>query len=260
MLDKVYKKKFFEKRIRVKNKKTGFFWDFERKVRRKYKLKKKWRFWRFFKQFFLRSKKKKLFTKIRWLFFHRVVIFRQLIARYGNLLKKKVLDLHINPLNRGFFQLLNYLELRLNIFVTTIKLIPRIFKVLEVNKVIFRKKILVNFQPKRRYYLLKVGDFIQNIAHYEISQSLKKYVTLRWRRFTWSRWRQMRWRLFRRRSCRRPAQFSWKKGVVCRAFTETRYRFLLALIIRYPFWGEIMVNRRRKLTSIKFFRRLFFCF
>lgn len=224
----------------------------------KYKLKKKWRFWRFFKRYFLRKKKKKFFTKRRWLFFQRRIIWRQLVVRYGKVLKYKRFQAHVQGLGRCFYKLLVYLELRLNIFVITLGLIPRCNNITKMNLALMKKLISVNFKFKKRHYFVQAGDILQH-RDFSYRKSFRKFVK-RWRIFSWFRWRDLRWRIWRIGRFKRKLRKRMARQAVSRSFVEFLPRFYLVTVLRHPFWGEIMVNLRRKFLSPFFLRRVFFLF
>ena len=57
---------------------------------KKRKLKKKWRFWRTFKFFFLKNKTLRFFSKIKWFFNQRRILWHHLSTVYGKKIKALV--------------------------------------------------------------------------------------------------------------------------------------------------------------------------
>jgi hypothetical protein len=123
------------------------------------KLKKKWRFWRVFRFFFLRSKKKNFFPKISWLFNQRRIIWHQLSVIYGKKIKNLAYTNHKAKkiFNTKFCFVLCKLELRLNILILRMGFVN---KLQEVNFYISKSQLIVNNVRKNKRYLVSIKDLI----------------------------------------------------------------------------------------------------
>jgi ribosomal protein S4 len=129
------------------------------KIYEKKKLKKKWRFWREFKFFFLNNQKKKFFTRSKWICNQKRIIWHQISSMYGNKIKNLAYNTNKYKLtfNSRFFNLIIFLETRLNI---TLLRLGFCSKLLHANKNIADQIVYVNNRWKNENYVLKIGDIL----------------------------------------------------------------------------------------------------
>ena len=224
--------------------------------KKRFKLKKKWRFWRFFKRYFLKSKKRNIFTKLKWLFYHKKIIWHQIVVLYGKLFKKKNFKLHERKFGKCFFRLLSYLELRLNIFLVRINFVS---KINDANKIIGKRQVFINLKSKKVGYLVKVNDLVENRSSHIIRKQYKKAIK-KWRRFSWHRWRRARWVRYKIRCLRSSLRWNATRFAVVRNFVEIRQKSGLCILIRNPFWGEIFIDKKRLYLSSNFVRKVFYLY
>ena len=136
---KIVKKKINKSKVTV----VRFF--------KKQKLKKKWRFWRAFKFFFLKNKTLRFFSKVKWFFNQKRILWHHLATVYGKKIKALVFKKVSKKIAFGsfFFFTLAFLELRLNILIVRMRFAA---KLLIANEVINNGSIRVN-NKKNRYII-----------------------------------------------------------------------------------------------------------
>ncbi len=154
-----FRKNFLKKKdLRSKLKKNNF------------KLKKKWRYWRVFKQFFISLKKISFFNKLKNSFNHTRIARHQLIKFYLPT-KNKMLVKYTNKLgHKNFFFFLRKLELRLSVLLlrarffyklmncyTAIKLKHILINGIIINKINFLARPLDLLQKRRIFRQKKKG-------------------------------------------------------------------------------------------------------
>jgi ribosomal protein S4 len=222
------------------------------KNQEKKKLKKKWRFWREFKFFFLNNQKKKFFTRLKWICNQKRIIWHQISSMYG----KKIKNLAYNTkkykltFNSRFFNLIIFLETRLNIVILRLGLCS---KLLHANKHITNYKVHVNNRRKNENYIMKIGD----ILHFSIlltNFSIKKrFKNLLWRRF--------QWRNLKKNSQKNFINFFWisKQNVIINYF-ETNYKISSTIMIRKPLIGETLINNNKKLLTSNLLKKIYFLY
>ena len=112
-----------------------------------------------FKFYFLRRKKKIFFTKLKWFFYQKRIIWHQLATIYGKKIKNLVYSNHKvkTIFNSKFGKILSKLELRLNIIIIRLGFVN---KLLEANELIKNKEVLVNGLVKNKYYIISVSDLL----------------------------------------------------------------------------------------------------
>lgn len=213
---------------------------------KKFKLQKKWRFWRAFKKYNFSKRKKKIFLKLKNFFFIQNIIKKQFISFYGikrfsRMFFKKNQCLFNFDFN--FFKILCFLELKLNI------LSFRLFNftnILEVNKFILDGFIIVNNKNFKKNYLVVVNDILQQIfkkkVWYLINFKCKKKIG--WRKFNWFKWKKSKRKNF--------ISFFWciKKHLIVN-YVEFNYKVLTGIIIMYPTIGEILLlNKKRNYSKV----------
>ncbi len=124
---------------------------------KKFRLKKKWRFWREFKKFLLFDKNHVL-IKFKWLYNHKRVLNHQYLASYSTTIKSKLTYIYKNKKQqpRLFTYLFNF-EFRVDV------LSMRIFKLKSIKWVwllLFFGYLTVNSNKKNKSYILKIGDIL----------------------------------------------------------------------------------------------------
>lgn len=220
----------------------------------KKKFKKKWRFWRQFKFFFLKNKKKNFFTKLKWFFNQKRIVWHQLSSIYGKKIKNLAYSNNQSKVifNVRFFNLLIFLESRLNILLLRIGFG---FKLLEVNNLIKSNNIVINNQHKQCNYLVKVGDIIKCIFPKFLKQ--KRFKRLKWRRFKWIKWRKLKKESFKNNLIK----FFWlsKKNLIIN-YVEINFKIFSAIILRKPLMGEILINNNNKMLSLNLLKKIYFIY
>lgn len=220
----------------------------------KTKFKKKWRFWRQFKFFFLKNKKKNFFTKLKWFFNQKRIVWHQLSSIYGKKIKNLAYSNNQSKVifNTRFFNLLIYLENRLNILLLRIGFS---FKLLEANKFIYSKNVFINNQLKNCNYLVKVGDIIT--CSLLSSFHRKRFKCLKWRRFKWIKWRKLKKNSFKNNIIK----FFWrsKKNLIIN-YVEINFKIFSAIILRKPLIGEVLINNNNKMLSLNLLKKIYFIY
>jgi hypothetical protein len=137
-----------KKTFRTKNQKV---------VTKKFKLKKKWRFWREFKRYFLFDKTH-MFIKFRWLHNYKRILNHQYAEAYCVDLKSKLSHIYRKKISKGrLFSYLLKFDYRIDILST------RIFNIKRIKwtwTLLYFGYLTINFKPVNRYYILKVNDII----------------------------------------------------------------------------------------------------
>ena len=126
-------------------------------VTKKFKLKKKWRFWREFKRYFLYDKTH-ILIKFKWLHNYKKILNHQYLESYNVGLQSKICRIYKKKISKSrlFSYLLNF-DYRIDI------LSMRIFKIKRLKltwALLYFGYLTVNFKPVTRYYILKVNDII----------------------------------------------------------------------------------------------------
>jgi hypothetical protein len=218
-----------------------------------WKLKKKWRFWRVFRFYFLRSKKKIFFPKKNWLFNQRRIIWHQLSAMYGVKIKNWAYTSNKSKVifNSKFGSVLCKLELRLNILMTRMGFVN---KLRQADSLIFGGKVSVNSVIKYKRYPTRAGDLISFIIPSLKMRGLKRLKKLRWRRFKWNKWkRQSKKNFFRR------LYFLLKKNFIFN-FMEINYYYCFGILLRRPLLGEIIYRNKKRLLTSRLLQKIYFLY
>lgn len=222
------------------------------KIYEKKKLKKKWRFWREFKFFFLNNQKKKFFTRSKWIFNQKRIIWHQISSMYGNKIKNLAYNTNKYKLtfNSRFFNLIIFLETRLNIILLRLGFFS---KLLHANKNIADQIVYVNNRWKNENYILKIGDIL--IVHlFPYNFSIKKrFKNLLWRRF--------QWRNLKKKIQHNCINFFWvsKQNLIINYF-ETNYKISSSVMIRKPLIGETLINNNQKLLTLNLLKKIYFLY
>lgn len=253
-------KKYFNIK-RLKNKKNNIFQKRKQILlsgKQHKKLKKKWRFWRGFKQYFLNNKKITFFKKIQWNYNEKRLIWHQLSQTYLPRLKNKL----TKRKNTKFFFLLNYIELRLPVILLRSRFYTKLNNCYESIK---KNLICVNgIIIKNKTFLLQKSDLYQKRRHingYLNKEEKSKYKSrikrLKWRKFRWKKARFIFWKI------RRQSHFNLylnKKINNCFNFLEINYKIPAGIIIKKPSINEILVNKQKNLLSNKILKKIYFLY
>lgn len=222
----------------------------------RWKLKKKWRFWRTFKFYFLRRKKNFYFLKINWLFNQKRIIWHQLSTIYGKNIKKKVYGNYKTKtlFNSKFGFILRKLEVRLNILLLRMYFVK---KLLQANFLIKYRQIEVNGLFKHKHYLINVGDLITYKSN---TLTKNRLISLK---------KKDKWNRFKRRNHKWKAKkndkfsyifFSLRRKNFIFNFMEINYIFFLSILLRYPLLGEISYCNKKQLLKAVLLRKIYFLY
>lgn len=223
-----------------------------------FKLKKKWRFWRFFKRIFLSSKKITFFEKVSSRHNYIRIIYHQLNKIYSykirntiskNIKKEKNILKFI-----FFFKLfelkLSTLLLRSRFFYKTINCINAIkFKLITVNGIIINDS--------------KFSVIVKDLIQKRRIKKQKKYSThfrikrLKWRNFRWRKARFIFWKI------RRQSHFNlfWnKKQNTFLNYLEINYKIPAFIVIKLPLIKEILLFKQSKLITPLLLKKIYFLY
>ena len=214
---------------------------------KKIKLKKKWRFWRAFKYFFLKKSIIFKFNKVKLFFNHNRILLHFITTYYGDkaqsLLQKKILN------NSKFVLFLSLIELKLNIILVRMHFA---YKIIESNFLIRYGFIVVNGVSKRKNYIVKINDIVQKYIPLG-STKFKKTV---WRKFSWRTWVYQY-----KKNKKKQWYFYWqRRHTISMNFMETNYKILSSIIIRKPLLGETMLRKHRHYSLLDFIKRIFYVY
>lgn len=217
------------------------------------KLKKKWRFWRVFRFYFLRRKKKNFFSKINWLFNQRRIVWHQLSVIYGKKIKNLVYTNHKSKkiFNSKFGSILCKLELRLNILLIRIGFVT---KLQQADFLISNYQITVNFFVKHKRYLLSKNDLIFFKTTCLKIRDFQRFKKNCWKYSKWNKWkRQSKNKKFRR------IYFSLKKNFIFN-FMEINYYYYFAILLRSPLLGEISYRNKKRFLISRLLQKIYFLY
>ena len=219
----------------------------------KKKAKKKWRFWRAFKFYFLRRKKKFYFFRMKWLFNKKKMLWHQLSVVYGKQIKNRVYHKNKSKVifNKRFIFILRGLELRLNILLVRLNFVT---KLLQADIIILKNKVMVNGKAKHKWYLVSVGDLIMYNNKIIFSQRLKK---LKWKRYNWRQLKIKKKNLKNKKSIN--IYFLLRKNFVLN-FIEVNYFCFSAILLRNPGLGEISYRNKKQLLIATVLKKIYFIY
>jgi len=222
------------------------------------KLKKKWRFWRGFKQYFINNRKLTFFKKLQWNFNERRLIWHQLSQIYLPKIKNKFSKRQ----DTKFFFVLNNLEFRLPVILLRSRFYTKINNCYESIK---KRLICINgVIIKDKSYLLQKLDLYQKRRHINNhfnKNKNKKYLNrikrLKWRRFRWKKARFIFWKI------RRQSNFNLylnKRINNYFNFLEINYKIPAGIVIKKPFVNEIIINKQKSLLSYQILKKIYFLY
>jgi len=223
-----------------------------------FKLKKKWRFWRFFKKAFLTQKKITFFEKLNSRFNYIRIICHQLNKIYSckikNIISKKITR-NKNSLKFVFF--FKIFELKLS----TLLLRSRFFyKIVNCLNAIKLKLITVNgIIINNTKFLVSIKDLLQKCRtkkknKFPMYTRLKR---LKWRNFRWKKARFLFWKI------RRQSHFNlfWiKKQNTHLNYLEINYKIPAFIVLRSPLIKEIVLLKQSKLITNTLLKKIYFLY
>lgn len=235
-----------------------------KKLASKRKPKKRLRAWYLYKRFMRgRRRKRRKFTKLKWIFGQKRVLLHQLSRIYGCNFKRVFYKTHKRKVilnGKSFVKLLWTLELRLDIVIFRL-LFAR--SLLKANKLISNSKILVGRKLRHKCYILKCGDIVRKIKKLRPHSREKirgvQFHRLRKRKKTRKRWR---WWAYFRRFRKKAYRSTWylfqkrknkKKNII--NFFEVNDKISSACLLRYPRFKEFRLLKSG--FSEKNLRRVF---
>lgn len=241
------------------------------KFKFKYRLLKRWRKWRVFKNLFLKQKKKIQFQKLRSFIFVQKIIKKQYAWLYGKAINRTVFKNSQSKfvIDSFFFNTLSILEQRLGILVV------RMFYVsfLEIDTMLKSYCIIMNGKEfKSKKILVPSSSYISIIDIF----SLKKKLTLVnwfkvncWYWFNWLRfyktisiWHQngvgclictnssyIRKKVHQRSYYKLSIKLFWSlKSFLSINYIEVSVKYLIGILLRKPVLGEVILNNKIKST------------
>ena len=219
----------------------------------KKKAKKKWRFWRAFKFYFLRRKKKFYFFRMKWLFNKKKILWRQLSVVYGKRIKNKVYHNNKSKVifNKRFMFILRNLELRLNVLLVRLHFVT---KLLQANIVILKNKVRVNGEAKHKCYLVSIGDLI---TYHKKDMCSKRFKKLKWKRYRWKQIKIKKKKLKKKRIVN--MYFLLRKNFILN-FMEINYYYFSAILLRNPCLGEISYRNKKQLLRSTILKKIYFIY
>lgn len=223
-----------------------------------FKLKKKWRFWRFFKKAFLTQKKITFFEKINSRFNYIRIICHQLNKVYSckikNIISKKITK---NKNNLKFIFFFKIFELKLS----TVLLRSRFFyKTMNCVNAIKLKLITVNgIIINNAKFSVNIKDLVQKRRtkkknKFPVYMRLKR---LKWRNFRWKKARFLFWKI------RRQSHFNlfWiKKQNTYLNYLEINYKIPAFIVLRSPMIKEIVLLAQPKLLTNILLKKIYFLY
>lgn len=223
-----------------------------------FKLKKKWRFWRGFKQFFINKKKITFYKKLQWNYNEKRLAWHQMAKTYlfniKHILRQKRWK------NKKYSQFLKHIELRL----TTILIRSRFYtKLINSYEGIKKNLLLVNgIIINTTRYILSILDLYQKRRQkrnriINKNTNYKRYTRLKWRKFRWKKARYIFWKI------RRISHFNLylnKKINSSLNYLEINYKIPAGVLIKQPFMKEFIINRQTNIINHKILKKIFFTY
>jgi len=251
MLSKTVKKK----KIDVKKKSKSYSGNL--RPWKRIKLKKKWRFWRSFRFFFLRRKSLSFFSKLKWLFNQKRIIWYFFSGLYGKKIKFFFYKKTSGKIAFGkfFFLITAILELRLNVLSVRMRFTS---KLLEANNLIGSGIILVNGYKKQVNFLTSIHDVIKKTTLFS-SRKICRRMKKKWRVWKWRRWRKA----LRNLSIKGTGYiniFWFSKRVLFLNYLELNYKILSGVLLRKPVFGEILLTSKKKILSSTMLKKIYYMY
>lgn len=223
-----------------------------------FKLKKKWRFWRGFRQHFINKKKITFYKKLQWNFDEKRLIWHQLIKSYLPKIKNFLLKKQASSQKYVFF--IRKLELRLAIVLLRAKFY---YKLINSYNGIKNNLILINgIFINKIYFLLKIQDLFQkrrtkNSFIKKKNEKYKRIIRLKWRKYRWKKARFIYWKV--RRTSHFNMYWSRKQNSFLN-YLEINYKIPAGIIIKQPFLKELLINKEPNILNNNIIKKIFFLY
>lgn len=222
-------------------------------INTKYKLKKKWRFWRVFKNFFLGRKQKVMFKRLSWNKNQIRIIWHHIKKLYGKTIKKTFHKKNNTNkrFDQSFYKSLINVESQLNIILVRLSITRNL---IESNELIKKHDVKINNKLKNKNYNLCLQD---SVKYYVQSNKIRKkpYLLIKyWRRRAWWKWRKIR-RIMAKKRTRSIVKWNMKKNL-CSNYFESSYKARISILIKRPNLYEI-IARKKKLLNTKLIKKIF---
>ena len=216
------------------------------------KLLKRYRFWRSFKYFFLFKKKIWHFTQFKWLFNNKRILKHQFLHLYGNSLKKICFNHKaVYGFNTIFYSLLSKIEFRVMIYLCRIRFC---FNLKASCKLICDRVISINGNIAiKRSTLVTIGGTVAKSIFLRLR--VRRPCVHMWR---WYRWGHARSKIRRNRRRRYTNVFIYPSIIT--NYIEINYKIMTSLLIRFPLYGEILINKNRKMCIKRLYKQLYYLY
>jgi len=232
-----------------------------KKIKTFFKLKKKWRFWRVFKKTFISLKKITFFEKLKFRHNNIRIIWHQLSKIYSskikNIINKNIL--HKKRTDKKFVFFFKTFELRLSTLLLRGRFFHKLincFNAIKLNLIAING-IIIN----KINVLVSVLDLIQKrrVKKKKLSSmsSLIRCKRLKWRNYRWKKARFLLWKI--RRVSHFNLFWSKKQNNICN-YLEINYKIPALIVIKFPFFKELLVLKQPKLITNMIFKKIYFLY
>ena len=130
-----------------------------------------------------------------------------------------------------------------------------VYKLLIANYLIKNKFILINNKSTKKNYIVKIGDTINLFLTVLINKKRKKKI--KWRLL--KALRNFRIKRLKRLNWYKPLFWRSRKTLVLN-FIVINYKILVAILIRKPLLGEILIKNNKKLISLQLLKKIYFLY
>lgn len=231
----------------------------------KFKLKKKWRFWRIFKRFFLYKSKISRYNKLKWRYNNIRIAWHQYISLYSPELKNKIFkQLEKTPVKNKYSLLLLNMELRLSIILIRARFCynkPTSYSIVKNRLININGIIIVKInKPVNMFDLVQKRKLIRDTRSkysYQKRYLLKRTIRFKWRKRWWRHSRFLLWQV------RRSSHFNMhhsKRTISWINYLEINYKIPAFILIKKPFIGELLINRNNFTISNKVMKKIYFLY
>lgn len=216
-------------------------------IKKKFKLKKKWRFWRVFKRYCLLRGTSTRFFKFRLVFDRKRVIWYNFRNVYGSQAKHWTYYRRFKKFACGvrFLKVLVQLETRLNVFALRVGFEKTLTA---VNSLINSCFLIVNNQYKTKNFLVTNGDLVYRSLPTWI-YTKKLFFDPRVKFFFA---RRANWRT------KRKFKYFWRiKKTGLMNYALINYKINSVVLVRKPLMGELILNRDKRLLSWQLIKKIY---
>lgn len=239
-------KELLSKKIKSNIKKT---------YKKQFKLKKKWRHWRTFKQYFINLKKITFFKKLQWSFNNIRIIRHQLIKTYLPNKHKTFFNYTKKLGHSKFFFFLHKLELRLGILLIRARLF---YKIINCYNAIKLNLILVNgIIINKINFFLQPLDLIIKRKSFNKQIKKKRLIRLKWRKAHWKHARFIFWKIRRTSNLN---MYRVRKENTILNYLEINYKIPGFVLLRKPFIKELLLKKEPKILTNIILKKIFFLY